>query len=60
MCELRGHTGLVNCLVCSDKRILYAGDSKGLLGVWQEKQGVWQMKKTINIMNVSNIILLLS
>ena len=43
----------MNCLVCSDKRILYAGDSKGQLGVWQEKQGAWQMKKAINIVNVS-------
>ena len=55
MCELHGHTGLVNCLICSNKRILYAGDSKGQLGVWQEKQGEWQMKKAINIVNVSII-----
>lgn len=53
MSELRGHSGLVNCLVYSDKQILYAGDSRGQLGVWQEKQGVWQMKKHINIVNVS-------
>lgn len=55
-CELRGHTGLVNCLVCSDKAILYSGDSKGKLGVWHEKQGVWQMKKTIDIVNVSTLV----
>ena len=53
MSELRGQSGLINCLLFSNKNILYAGDSKGQLGVWQEKEGAWQMQKSISIVSVS-------
>ena len=53
MSELRGQSGFINCLLCSNKNILYAGDGKGQLGVWQEKEGAWQMQKSISIVSVS-------
>ena len=32
--------------------ILYAGDSKGVLGAWHKKKGMWMLKRKTDVMNV--------
>lgn len=54
MAEFHGHHGHVNCLAWLQKAsILYAGDSKGILGAWHKKKGVWMLKQKANVVNVS-------
>jgi hypothetical protein len=31
---------------------LYAGDSKGILGMWHRERGAWMLKHKMDVMNV--------
>ena len=55
--EFQGHRGHINCLVWLEKTsLLYAGDSKGVLGVWHKKRGAWMLKEKIDVVNVSRML----
>lgn len=59
LCELRGQSGLINCLVWSAKeKTLFAGDSQGGVCLWKERQEGWYLYKKIDAMKVTNVLCL--
>ena len=55
MAEFHGRSGgHINSIVWSKKAsILYAADSKGILGLWHKKDSMWTLKQKIDVVNVS-------